>query len=408
MNSFELNKIIGAVLGTLLFVMGVGFVAEIVYSPIENRGPGYSLPEPAGERAAVAETKAPAEEPLGVLLASASPEQGQSAVRKCQSCHNFGQGEGNKTGPELYGVVGRVIGSHPGFAYSEDMQARNAAGDTWTYEALNKFLTAPKADMPGTKMNFAGVKSPKERANILAYLATLSPTPLPFPPPEVTATEAPAAEAPAAPAETPAAPAETPAAEAPAQTPAVPAETPAAEAPVQPPAAPASEAVALLPTASAERGQAVARKCQACHTFGEGEGNKAGPALYGVVGRVIGTQEGFKYSDIMRDHAAAGDTWTYEALDAFLEAPRTNMPGTKMGFAGVKAPQERADLLAYLATLSPSPVPFPTAGANTAPAVPTIGDAVATPTETQGETPVEGTPTTSGTGGTPPTAPAGQ
>lgn len=393
MNSFELNKIIGAVLGTLLFVMGVGFVAEIVYSPIENRGPGYSLPEPAAEHAAVAETAAPVEEPLGVLLASASPEQGQSAVRKCQACHNFGQGEGNKAGPELYGVVGRVIGSHPGFAYSQDMQARNATGDTWTYEALNKFMTAPKADMPGTKMNFAGVKSPEERANILAYLATLSPTPLPFPPPEAAAAEAPATEAPAA--EASAAPAETPAAEAPA-------------APAETPAAPASEAVALLPTASAERGQAVARKCQACHTFGEGEGNKAGPALYGVVGRVIGTREGFKYSDIMREHAAAGDTWTYEALDAFLEAPRTNMPGTKMGFAGVKAPQERADLLAYLATLSPSPVPFPTAGADTTPAVPTIDDAVATPTETRGETSVEGTPTTSGTGGTPPTVPAGQ
>lgn len=414
MNSFELNKIIGAILGTLLFVMGVGFVAEIVYSPIENRGPGYSLPEPAEEHDAVAEAEAPAEEPLGVLLASASPEQGQSAARKCQACHNFGQGEGNKAGPELYDVVGRVIGSHPGFAYSEDMQARSATGDTWTYEALDKFLAAPKADMPSTKMNFPGVKSPEERANILAYLATLSPTPLPFPPPEATAAEVPVTEAPAAAAETP--PAEVPATEAPpvetpaapAEAPAAPAETPAAEAPAQPPAAPASEAVALLPTASAERGQTVARKCQACHTFGEGEGNRAGPALYGVVGRVIGTHEGFNYSEVMREHAAAGDTWTYEALDAFLETPRTNMPGTKMGFPGVKAPQERADLLAYLATLSPSPVPFPTAGADTTPAVPATGGAVSTPTETQGETPVEGTPTTSGTEGTPPTAPAGQ
>lgn len=402
MNSFELNKIIGAVLGTLLFVMGVGFVAEVIYSPIENRGPGYALPEPAEEHDLVAETEAPAEEPLGVLLASASAEQGQSAARKCQACHNFGQGEGNKAGPELYDVVGRVIGSHPGFAYSEDMQARNATGDTWTYEALNKFLAAPKADMPGTKMNFAGIKSPEERANILAYLATLSPSPLPFPPAEAAAAETPAAETPAPAAEAPAA--ETPAAEAPAPA----AQAPAAEAPAQPPAEAAAEAVALLPTASAERGQAVARKCQACHTFGEGEGNRAGPALYGVVGRVIGTQDGFNYSEIMREHAAAGDTWTYQALDAFLEAPRTNMAGTKMGFPGVKAPQERADLLAYLATLSPSPVPFPTASADGTPAVPTTGDAVATPTETQGETPVEGTPTTSGTEGAPPTAPAGQ
>lgn len=207
MDSFELNKIIGAILGTLLFVMGVGFLAEGIYHPIEGRSPGYALPEPeAGASAGEAVAEAPAV-PLGVLLASADVGQGQTAVRKCASCHNFEQGAGNKQGPELYGVVGRVIGSHEGFAYSDAALAHQAAGDTWTYEALDHFLAAPKAFMPGTKMNFAGVRSPEERANILAYLQTLSPSPVPFPPAE------------AAPAEagTPAdAAAETPAAEAPA------------------------------------------------------------------------------------------------------------------------------------------------------------------------------------------------
>ena len=181
MDSFELNKIIGAILGTLLFVMGVGFLAEGIYHPIEGRSPGYALPEPeagAGEGEAVAEAPAV---PLGVLLASADASQGQTAVRKCASCHNFEQGAGNKQGPELYGVVGRVIGSHEGFAYSDAALAHQAAGDTWTYESLDHFLAAPKAFMPGTKMNFAGVKSPEERANILAYLQTLSPSPVPFP-----------------------------------------------------------------------------------------------------------------------------------------------------------------------------------------------------------------------------------
>ncbi len=207
MDSFELNKIIGAILGTLLFVMGVGFLAEGIYHPIEGRSPGYALPEPeAGAAGGEAVAEAPAV-PLGVLLASADVGQGQTAVRKCASCHNFEQGAGNKQGPELYGVVGRVIGSHEGFAYSEAALAHQAAGDTWTYESLDHFLAAPKAFMPGTKMNFAGVKSPEERANILAYLQTLSPSPVAFPPPEAAPAEG------AAPAD---AAAETPAAEAPA------------------------------------------------------------------------------------------------------------------------------------------------------------------------------------------------
>ena len=188
MDSFELNKIIGAVLGTLLFVMGVGFVAEAIYHPIEGRGPGYPLPEPE-----VAEAGEPAEAepevPLGVLLASASAERGATAVKKCQSCHNFGEGEPNKQGPALYGVVGRPEAGHEGFAYSDALLAHNAAGDVWSYENLNAFLTKPADYAPGTKMNFAGVRSAEERADILAYLQTLSPNPVPFPAAEVAPTE---------------------------------------------------------------------------------------------------------------------------------------------------------------------------------------------------------------------------
>jgi cytochrome c len=182
MDSFELNKIIGAILGTLLFVMGVGFLAEAIYHPIEGRGPGYSLPE--AETAAAggeAEPDAPAV-PLGVLLASADATAGQAAARKCTSCHNFEQGAGNKQGPELWGVVGRAEGSHPGFAYSDALLAHNAAGDVWSYENLDAFLLSPKGYAPGTKMTFAGIKNPEERADILAYLQTLSASPVAFPP----------------------------------------------------------------------------------------------------------------------------------------------------------------------------------------------------------------------------------
>jgi cytochrome c len=189
MNSFELNKIMGAVLGTLLFVMGAGFVAEAIYHPIENRGPGYNLPEPEGTEHGEAVAEAAPEVPLGVLLASADPAKGATAVKKCQSCHNFGEGEPNKQGPHLYGVVGRLEGSAEGFAYSDGMMAHNAAGDTWTYENLNHFLTKPSDYVPGTKMNFAGIRTAEERADILAYLQTLSADPVPFPAADVAPAE---------------------------------------------------------------------------------------------------------------------------------------------------------------------------------------------------------------------------
>ncbi|MEO6395280.1 MAG: cytochrome c family protein [Devosia sp.] len=216
MDSFELNKIVGAILGTLLFVMGVGFLAEAVYHPAESAGIGYALPgeveagDDSGQPPPVAVL-------IGTLLASADPTAGQASAKKCQSCHDFTQGGPNKTGPNLYDVVERLIGSHEGFAYSSGMLAHKDAGDTWTYDNLNAFITTPKAFTPGTKMTFAGVKNDQERANIIAYLSTLSQSPKPFP-----AADAPMTEG--------GAPAEgqtvEPAAEAPAQTPSV--ETPSA------------------------------------------------------------------------------------------------------------------------------------------------------------------------------------
>ena len=184
MNSFELNKIMGAVLGTLLFVMGAGFVAEAIYHPKEDQGPGYNLPELEIVAENGEAVPAEPEVPLGVLLASADPAAGEQAVRKCQSCHNFGEGEGNKQGPHLFDVVGRAEGGVPDFAYSDGMMAHNAAGDVWTYENLNTFLTKPSDYVPGTKMNFAGIRTAEERADILAYLQTLAADPVPFPAPE--------------------------------------------------------------------------------------------------------------------------------------------------------------------------------------------------------------------------------
>ncbi|HVY50593.1 MAG TPA: cytochrome c family protein [Devosia sp.] len=181
MDSFELNKIIGAILGTLLFVMGVGFIAEAIYEPAHGTGPGYDLPAPSEEPAGPS-TGGPAQvADIGTLLAAADPKAGESAAKKCAACHDFTSGGPNKTGPNLYDVVERQIASHPGFSYSSALQAK--ASDTWTYENLNQWLISPKAFADGTKMNFAGVKDDKERANIIAFLSTLSQSPKPFPAP---------------------------------------------------------------------------------------------------------------------------------------------------------------------------------------------------------------------------------
>lgn len=180
MDSFEWNKIIGAILGTVLFVMGVGFLAEVIYEPIEDNRVGYALPMPEGDGDGGGEAVEEEIIPIGVLLASASVEDGAKVLRKCAACHNFDAGGANKAGPGLYDIVGRTIGSYDGYGYSDVLNELNAAGETWTYDSLNAWLADPKKFASGTKMVLK-LTSEKERVNLMAYLQTLSDNPVPFP-----------------------------------------------------------------------------------------------------------------------------------------------------------------------------------------------------------------------------------
>ena len=176
--NIETNKIAGAVFGALLFVVGVNIIAGGLFAPQKPAVPGYDLPAPEeGAAAAGAAPAAPAE-PLPVLLAKADPAKGQSAAKKCAACHTFEKGGPNKVGPNLYGVVGRPVASHEGFNYSAALKGK---GGEWSYEAINEFVHNPKGYAPGTIMAFAGVAKPDERADILAYLRTLSDNPAPLP-----------------------------------------------------------------------------------------------------------------------------------------------------------------------------------------------------------------------------------
>ena len=179
MDSFEVNKIAGAVFACLLVALGLGMLAEAMVHPKPLKQTAFKI---AGvEATAAAEDKsAPAEPavPLPVLLASASAENGEKSAKKCMTCHSFESGGPNKIGPNLYNVLGGKRAHAEGFAYSE---ALKGLGGQWGFEELNTFIAAPAATIKGTKMSFAGIKSAKERADIIAYLRTLSPSPVALP-----------------------------------------------------------------------------------------------------------------------------------------------------------------------------------------------------------------------------------
>lgn len=182
MDSFEFNKIAGAVLGVLLFIMGIGMMSDSIFSPPKTIVAGYELPGAAPEAAAPeAEPVAAAAEPIAVRLASADPAKGQANVKACIACHNFEKGAANKVGPVLWNVVERIKGSVEGFNYSAALKERAGKGEHWTYDNLDGFLENPKAYMPGTSMAYAGVKDPARRAEIIAYLRSLSDSPAPLP-----------------------------------------------------------------------------------------------------------------------------------------------------------------------------------------------------------------------------------
>jgi cytochrome c len=229
MDSFEWNKIVGAALGTLLFVVAVKIATGMIFEVPMPLKPGYVVHGvPTATEAS--SSGQPAEEPLpdfGTVLKTADVAKGQQVSQRCQQCHDLSKGGPDKIGPNLWGVVGRPRASRSSFSYSSAMASSHAP---WTFENLFRYLKSPQAMVPGTKMTFAGLPSAQDRIDLIGWLRTQSDSPVPIPPPAPkSAKAAPAAGG----AKTPAAGAKTPAAGAAAPTGSKPATAPA-KAPASP------------------------------------------------------------------------------------------------------------------------------------------------------------------------------
>jgi cytochrome c len=178
MDSFELNKIMGAVLGTCLALLSLNIAAGGIFASHAPAKPGYEVAALEEPKAGAPAEKAPAEVPLPVRFASADVGRGENSAKKCAACHTFGKGEPNRVGPNLYGIVGRPKASEAGFNYSAAMKAQKG---NWTPEDLDTYLTNPRGMVPGTNMSFAGIPRGTERADLITFLNTKSDKPADLP-----------------------------------------------------------------------------------------------------------------------------------------------------------------------------------------------------------------------------------
>ena len=186
------NTIAGWVLAGGIVLLGGSLVAGEYFKSERPETMGYPIEgvEEEGEGGEAAEA------PIAALLQTADAGAGEASFRKCAACHTANQGGANGLGPNLFGVMGRAVAGTPGFNFSEALRGK---GGTWTFEAMNEWLRSPRQYAPGTKMTFAGLSNPEERANLIAWLNAQGSN-LPLPPPPAAAPAEAAAENAAAPA----------------------------------------------------------------------------------------------------------------------------------------------------------------------------------------------------------------
>ena len=180
MDSFELNKIIAAILMVALLIIGIGKLSNVIFHVEKPEIPGYAIEV---EQATVVSSETnpqPAEDKIDIaaLISMGDIVTGEKVFKKCAACHSIVKGGKNNIGPALYNVVGREVGAVSDYKYSKSL---SAYGKAWTFEELNGYLLKPAKWIKGTKMAFAGLRKEKDRASVILYLNQNSDNPLPLP-----------------------------------------------------------------------------------------------------------------------------------------------------------------------------------------------------------------------------------
>ena len=179
MDSFEINKIVAAVLMVALLVIGIGKLSDVIFHVEKPETPGYSIEVEAATTVSTTSSSMTSDQiDISALMALGDITHGEKVFKKCAACHSIVKGGKNNIGPALYNVVNRKIGVVDNYKYSK---ALSEYGKNWTFEELNGYLIKPAKWIKGTKMAFAGLRKEKDRASVILYLNQNSDKPLPLP-----------------------------------------------------------------------------------------------------------------------------------------------------------------------------------------------------------------------------------
>ena len=179
MDSFEINKIIAAILLVALMIIGISKISNVIFYVEKPEKPGYAVEvEQVSSTSTTSTNEVEKKIDIAALMAMGDIEKGMKVWKKCSACHSIEKGGKNKIGPALYNVVGRLVGGLDDYKYSKTLASY---GKNWTFEELNGFLLKPASYLKGTKMSYAGLRKEKDRASIIKYLNQKGDNPIPLP-----------------------------------------------------------------------------------------------------------------------------------------------------------------------------------------------------------------------------------